>query len=155
MTFTAKAFIVCDLGRRGTDLSWLTVMPFNTVINPDPLTGTMNQGPPLASLPSSFASLLLPSTAACSSSSAAGGNSDLGSSHSNDDGPEHVTQTRVGCEVPRLWGNGGMPKGPAQGTRAAPQVLAPVLARLVSSWQNVVERGSGDCGWEAKSHQLL
>lgn len=35
MTFTAKAFIVCDLGRRGTDISRLPVTPFNTVINPD------------------------------------------------------------------------------------------------------------------------
>lgn len=35
MTFTAKAFIVCDLGRRRTDISRLPVTPFNTVINPD------------------------------------------------------------------------------------------------------------------------
>ena len=35
MTFTAKAFIVCDLGRGRTDISRLPVTPFNTVINPD------------------------------------------------------------------------------------------------------------------------
>lgn len=35
MAFTAKAFIVCDLGRRRTDISRLPVTPFNTVINPD------------------------------------------------------------------------------------------------------------------------
>lgn len=54
MTFTAKAFIVCDLGRRGADLSWPTVMPFNTVINPDAMTGTVGWGPPLATLPPPF-----------------------------------------------------------------------------------------------------
>lgn len=54
MTFTAKAFIVCDLGRRGADLLWPTVMPFNTVINPDATTGTVGQGPPLATLPLPF-----------------------------------------------------------------------------------------------------
>lgn len=54
MTFTAKAFIVCDLGRRRADLLWPTVMPFNTVINPDATTGTVDQGPPLATLPLPF-----------------------------------------------------------------------------------------------------
>lgn len=50
MTFTAKAFIVCDLGRRGADLSWPTVMPFNTVINPDIVTGIVGRGLTLGTL---------------------------------------------------------------------------------------------------------
>lgn len=66
MTFTAEAFIVCDLERRGTDLSRLTVMPFNTAINPSPLTGTTKRGPHLPRLPPPFISQLLPPTAACS-----------------------------------------------------------------------------------------
>lgn len=61
MTFTAKPFIVCDLERREADLLWPTVMPFNTVINPDTMMATVSQGPPLATLLPCFCPRLLSS----------------------------------------------------------------------------------------------
>lgn len=83
MAFTDKAFIVCDLGRRGADLWWPTLMPFNTVINPDAMMGTMVWG---LLWPLSHPAFVSPSVLSHGPQRGAGRGIFCGSSHVEGDG---------------------------------------------------------------------
>lgn len=111
MTFTAKAFIVCDLGRRGADLSWPTVMPFNTVINPDAMTGTVGWGPPLATLPPPFFPPHSPPSAVPlgGQRGVRTGSSRLKVTAEGWASPEHLTGTPAGYAPPGSRGAWGCP----------------------------------------------